>query len=76
MELSKESIEMLKEVDFNDVVNTIYNSDYLDMLVDECLEVMEIETQEIRDWIENVIKVGAENKLVNEIEKHQVTDNS
>lgn len=76
MELSSESIKRLKEVDFNDVVDTIYNSDYLDMLVDECLEVMEIETQEIRDWIENVIKVGAENKLVNEMEKHQVTDNS
>ena len=67
MELSNETIKKLKEVDFNDVVDAIYNSDYLDMLVDECLEVMEIDTQEVRDCIENVIKVGDENKLVNEI---------
>lgn len=79
MELSNESIEQLKSVDFNKVVGVLQNS-IMDTLADYCIEEMylpdDFDTEEVREWIEENLIDGAVEKLIKEADALGVLGNS
>ncbi|PMR71790.1 hypothetical protein [Billgrantia endophytica] len=79
MELSNESIEQLKSVDFNKVVGVLQHS-IMDTLAGYCIEEMylpdDFDTEEVREWIEENLIDGAVEKLIKEADALGVLGNS